>query len=154
MMGPMGQRRFTFAETWRVDAPPSAVHGVLLDLEHYPDWWPQVVAVAKVDDDHARVLCRSTLPYTLDLWLTATHREPTRLETRLDGDLTGWVRWRLAPDTDGRGTRLDFEQQVVTTARFLGLAAYVVQPLLRWNHHRMMAGCLAGLRERLAQSRP
>lgn len=148
----MGQRGFAFAETWAVDAPPPRVHEVLLDLEHYPDWWPQVVAVARVDDDHARVLCRSVLPYTLDLWLTATHRDPARLETRLEGDLVGWVRWRLSPAAGGR-TRLDFEQQVVTTGRLLALSAYVARPVLRWNHHRMMAGCLAGLRERLAQPR-
>ena len=43
-------------------APREAVHAVLHDLEHYPDWWPQVRAVAKVDDDTARVVCRSTLP--------------------------------------------------------------------------------------------
>lgn len=141
-------RRFSFHGTWFVDAPPEQVQDVLLDLEHYPDWWPQVVAVAKIDDDHARVLCRSVLPYTLDLVLTAVHREPTRLETTLEGDLDGWVRWRI--DAEGAGTRLDFEQEVAVTGRLLALAAYVAGLPLRWNHHRMMTGCLAGLRSRLA----
>lgn len=145
-------RHFTFRGTWSVDAPPDAVQHVLLDLEHYPRWWPQVVAVAKIDDDHARVLCRSALPYTLDLVLTAVHREPDLLETGLDGDLEGWVRWRIAPGTGG--TCLHLEQEVVVTGRFLGVAAYLLGPLLRWNHHRMMVGCLVGLRDRLRAARP
>lgn len=140
-------RHFAFRGTWSVDAPPADVQAVLLDLEHYPEWWPQVVAVAKIDDDHARVLCRSTLPYTLDLVLTAVHREPALLETGIDGDLVGWVRWRIAPADEG--TRLDLEQEVVVTGRFLGLAARVLRPLLRWNHDRMTAGGLEGLQHRL-----
>jgi hypothetical protein len=139
-------RRFAFRGTWLVAAAPEPVQRVLLDLEHYPEWWPQVLAVAKIDDDHARVLCRSSLPYTLDLVLTAVHREPHLLETQVAGDLDGWVRWRIGPAA--AGTRLDFQQEVAVTGRLLGLAAYVAGAPLRWNHDRMMAGCLAGLQGR------
>ena len=139
---------FSFRGTWTVPAELARVQPVLLDLERYPQWWPQVLAVAKVTDDDARVLCRSTLPYTLDLYLHAERREPTVLETRLSGDLDGTVRWRLAPVAGG--TRLGLEQDVRVTGRLLGLASYAARPLLRWNHDRMMAGCLAGLRARLA----
>ena len=140
-------RRFGFRGAWDLDAPPARVQEVLLDLEHYPEWWPQVVAVAKIDDDHARVLCRSALPYTLDLVLTAVHRERDLLETRIEGDLDGWVRWRI--DGAGGHTRLGFEQEVDVTGRFLAVAAYVAAGPLRWNHERMMTGCLTGLRTRL-----
>ena len=138
---------FSFRGTGTVAAPHGAVADVLLDLEQYPQWWPQVRAVAKLGPDDARVLCRSTLPYTLDLVLHAVHRGPRLLETGLSGDLDGSVRWRLTP-IEG-GTRMDFEQDVSVAGRALGLASYVARPLLRWNHHRMMAGCLAGLRTRL-----
>ena len=139
---------YSFRGTWTVPAPVERVQPVLLDLEHYPDWWPQVRAVAKITDDDARVLCRSTLPYTLDLLLHAERREPHLLETSLAGDLEGVVRWRLTDQPSG--TRLDFEQDVRVTGRLLHLASYAARPLLGWNHHRMMAGCLAGLRARLA----
>jgi hypothetical protein len=145
-------RHFTFGGSWLVPAPPDRVHAVLVDLEHYPEWWRQVRAVAKIDDDRARVLCRSTLPYTLDLVLTAEERGPALLQTRLDGDLTGWVRWRIG--SDPAGTRLDLEQEVAVTGRFMALAAAVARPPLRWNHERMMTGCLAGLGDRLAQASP
>ena len=137
---------YSFRGTWTVAAAPEAVHDVLVDLERYPDWWPQVRAVAKLGPDDARVLCRSALPYTLDLVLHAEHREPPLLETTISGDLDGVVRWRLVP-ADG-GTRMEFEQDV-RVGRLLGLASYVVRPLLAWNHHRMMDGCIAGLRARL-----
>ena len=140
-------RTFRFAEHWTMGAPPSAVHEVLHDLEHYPEWWPQVRAVAKVDDDTARVVCRSALPYSLDLVLTAVHREPELLETRIDGDLVGEVRWRLA--ASGHATRLEFEQEVEVGSWPLALASYAAGPVLRWNHHRKMAGCREGLTLRL-----
>ena len=139
---------FSFRRTWTVAAPVAAVHAALVDLERYPEWWPQVLAVAKLGADDARVLCRSTLPYTLDLVLHAVHRERRLLETGISGDLHGSVRWRLTA-IEG-GTRMDFEQDVAVRGRRLGLASYLVAPVLRWNHDRMMAGCLAGLRALLA----
>lgn len=137
---------YSFRGTWRVPHARAAVHEVLIDLERYPQWWPQVRAVAKLGPDDARVLCRSALPYTLDLVLHAERRDHDVLETSLSGDLDGWVRWHLAEE-DG-GTRMEFAQEVVVTGA-LALASYPAGPLLRWNHDRMMAGCVAGLRRRL-----
>lgn len=139
---------YSFRGTWTVAADPDRVRDVLLDLERYPEWWPQVRAVASLGPDDARVLCRSALPYTLDLVLHAVHREPRRLEIETSGDLAGRVRWLLTP-IEG-GTRMDFEQDVRVAGRWLGLASRVGRPLLTWNHDRMMAGCLDGLRARLA----
>ena len=142
----MSSKGFEFRESWTVAAPRDRVHALLVDLEHYPDWWPQVRAVAKLDDDHAWVRCRSTLPYTLDLLLTAIHREPGLLETTIVGDLVGSVRWRLTEE--GSGTRLDYEQDVLVRRRILNAAA-PLRPLLVWNHARMMTGCVEGLRRAL-----
>lgn len=141
---------YAFSGSWHLLAPPGEVHAVLVDLEHYPDWWPQVRAVASLGPDDARVLCRSVLPYTLDLVLHAVDRSPDRLEVAVTGDLEGSVRFALA-DEDG-GTRLDLDQQV-SVGGVLGLASSVVRPVLRWNHHRMMQGCVEGLGRRAALTR-
>ena len=138
---------FSFHSRWEVAAPADAVREVLVDLEHYPEWWPQVVAVAKIDDDRARVVCKSRLPYTLDLVLTAVHREPRRLESRIEGDLIGRAVWRL--DDLGGSTRVDYTQDVVVTHRLLRPVARVLRRPMEWNHARMMDGCLAGLERRL-----
>ncbi len=141
-------RAFRFESTWDVAAPPPEVHAVLVDLEHYPQWWRQVLAVAKIDDDTARVLCRSALPYTLDLVLEAVHREPLLLQTTIAGDLVGDARWRLAEIESG--TRLVYEQDVDVTGGLARLAARPLGPVLRWNHDRMMGGCRDGLARALA----
>ncbi len=76
------QATYTFSGTWEIAAPVAAVHAQLVDLEHYPDWWPQVVAVASLGPDDARVLCRSVLPYTLDLVLHAVEPVPVAARGR------------------------------------------------------------------------
>ncbi len=140
-------RPFAFAEDWHVPHPPAAVLGVLVDVEHYPAWWPQVVGCLKLGEGEGIVLCRSTLPYTLELHTTEAVRTEQVLEARLSGDLDGWVRWRVSPE--GSGTRVHFAQEVVVTDPRLRLAAYVGRPVLRWNHARMLAGARRGLSRRL-----
>lgn len=133
---------YVFHDTWVVPASPERVRDVVVDLERYPDWWPQVVAVASLGPDDARVLCRSRLPYTLDLVLHAVSRDLPTLEVEVGGDLEGTVRWTLT--SEGAGTRMDFAQEVRVRG-LLAAASYVARPVLAWNHHRMMAGCAEGL---------
>lgn len=137
---------YSFSASWVTPARVPDVAAVVTDLEHYPEWWPQVRAVVKLGPDTARVLCRAALPYTLDLVLDAVSREAPVLQVALSGDLDGWVRWTLS-EVEG-GTRTEFAQQVEVRGA-LAAASYVARPLLRWNHERMMAGCRAGLERRL-----
>lgn len=141
-------KHYTFGEQWVVPADPGAVHAVLEDVEHYSRWWPQIVATVRISDEEGLVACRSTLPYTLHLHLTAVHRRPERLETMIDGDLVGSVRWLIAPHPDG--TELRFEQDVVVAGRALAIGSFLGRPLLKWNHHRMMLGCQEGLLSELS----
>ncbi|WP_239455456.1 SRPBCC family protein [Nocardioides gilvus] len=142
----MLRARHQFRETWTVAAPPEEVAAVLGDLEFYPQWWPQVVAVAALGEDRARVLCRSRLPYTLDLVLTAVTRRAPTLRVDVEGDLVGHVRFDLVEE--GLRTRLDFHQDV-TVSGWLALASQVGRPALHWNHAQMMRGCREGLAARL-----
>lgn len=139
---------YSFASSWLTPAPADEVAAVVTDLEHYPEWWPQIRAVASLGPDTARVLLRSALPYTLDVVLDAVSREPPVLEVEVSGDVDGWVRWGLT-EQDG-GTRCDYTQEV-TVDGLLALASYVARPLLVWNHRRAMLGCERGLRRRLGR---
>ena len=141
-------RDFDFATSFTLEAPRTRVHDVLLELERYSEWWPQVRAVGKLDDDHALVVCRSRLPYDLDLVLTAVSREPRHLEVGIDGPITGWARFALHESAPGL-TEVRFDQEVRADAPSFVVASYVVKPLLRWNHDQMMQGLVAGLRERV-----
>jgi len=137
-------RTWSFRSAFEVAAPRDRVHEVLVDLERYPSWWRQVRAVARLGADEALVVCRSALPYSLHLHLHAVHRRPDLLETSIDGDLVGVVRWRLADRPSGTG--LEFEQDVRVAGRLLTIGSYAARPVLRWNHERMMVGCEQGLR--------
>ncbi len=137
---------YRFDGSWYVDAPLPEVRATIVDLEHYPEWWPQVRAVASLGPDDAWVVCRSALPYSLELVLHAVSRDGPVLEVAVSGDLDGYVRWRLSEE--GAGTRMELEQEV-TVPGLLGVASYAMRPVLRWNHHRMVVGCVTGLRERL-----
>lgn len=141
-------RTFSFSSAWLTPHDAPRVHAALEDVEHYPVWWPQVVACLKTGEDEGVVLCRSTLPYTLELRVSLLQRTPEVLESRVTGDLDGWIRWRVLPE-DG-GCRVHFEQEVAVRGTALSLAAYVARPALRWNHERMLAGARAGLARHLA----
>jgi hypothetical protein len=141
----MHRREFRFDETWLCPGPADVVGEVLTDLAEFPAWWSQVVDVAKIDDETARVVCRSVLPYTLDLVLTSVRRDPP-LEVRVAGDLVGWVRIGLAEHAGG--TTVRYRQQVVVPG-WRGYAAMPLRRLLRWNHARMMVGLRDGLAGRV-----
>jgi hypothetical protein len=138
---------YRFTDSWHTPARQEQVHEVLLDLEHYVDWWPQVRAVASAGPDDALVVCRSRLPYDLDLHLHAESRDVDLLRVGIDGPISGYAAWRLTPVDDG--TRLDFEQRVHAVAPLFRAASYVAKPLLRANHAWMMRGARQGLAERL-----
>jgi len=111
----MQPRRFTFSSSFTLEAPPKRVYDVLVDLEHYCDWWPQVRGVGKIDDNRALVVCRSVLPYDLELELTALSRAADLLEVRIDGPIRGWARYHLDEPSPGL-TSLRFEQEVRAAA--------------------------------------
>ena len=123
------------------------MYDVLVDLEHYPDWWPQVRAVASLGPDTALVICRSVLPYDLELVLDAVSREPTRLEVRISGPIAGTASWTLRPDPVG--TAMTYHQEVIATGS-LAWASYLFKPVLRWNHAAMMRGFDRGMADRLS----
>ncbi|HEU4567577.1 MAG TPA: SRPBCC family protein [Marmoricola sp.] len=140
---------YHFSSSATVDAPRARVHGLLLDLERYPEWWHQVRAVGSLGPDDALLVCRSLLPYDLEVRVHAVSREPGCLAVDVDGPLAGWVRWALT-ELGPHRTRLDYEQRVRVRSWPLVAGSWVARPLLRANHAWMMRGAERGIRRRLA----
>lgn len=140
---------YHFSHSVTVEAARERVHELLLDLEHYVEWWPQVRAVASLGPDDALLVCRSLLPYDLEVHLHAVSREIDCLEVALDGPLAGWVRWTLDESGPDR-TRLAFEQEVQVGAWELVAGSYLARPVLRANHRWMMRGAARGMQGRLS----
>ena len=143
---------YHFRHQATVPAPRAQVHEVLLDLFHYVDWWPQVRAVGRLGTDDALLVCRSVLPYDLEVRAHAVSREADCLEVAVDGPLAGSVRWAL-DDLGEDGTRLRFDQQVRVDAWSLVVGSWLARPLLVANHRWMMRGAVRGLAARLAADR-
>jgi hypothetical protein len=139
-------------ETWRVDVPGPVVYDVLADLPSYPEWWPQVRSVERIDDESARVVCRSLLPYSLrfDLFRAREDRRAGVLEARLLGDLDGWARWTVR--TSERSSVLLYEQQVTTPGPLLNALGRFGRPVLEFNHAWMMRAGRHGLQGRLRRA--
>lgn len=142
---------FRFEHRWLLDATRDAAYDVLVDLERYPEWWPQVKAVVKLGEDHGLVLCRSLLPVTLRLELRPTVRDPEAgvLEVSIHGDLRGWSRFTLTP-TPG-GLDVHYEQEVETQRPALD-ATRLVRRVVTANHTWMMRGCRRGLGSRVTSA--
>ena len=151
----MGVADYDFRHSMVLAAPRRDVHAVLVDLEHFGSWWPQVRAVASLGPDDALVVCRSVLPYDLELHLHAESREPDLLRVAIDGPVRGHAQWRLTEAVGAHGgTRLAFEQRVRAVAPSFVLGSYLLKPLLRWNHQRMMRGAEEGLAARFGPGQP
>lgn len=146
----MSLTRYRFRTHWALQAAPSTVFGTLVDLERYPEWWPDVRAVRRVDGDTADLLCRATLPFVLRLRLTRVEQDPQlgRLRVALSGDLAGSLTASVQPCD--AGTQLYVTQDVMARTPLLRSLSLVGHPLLRANHAAMMRRGLCGLRRQLA----
>ena len=141
---------YLFESRWRLDATPAAVYEALREVEQYPQWWPQVVGVRRIDEVSGELRCRSLLPYDL---VFVVHREVEDassglLRARLDGDLSGTSQWTVRGDGDGAVAV--FEESVEVRKRMVRAAGRLVRPALRFNHDLMMRAGEKGLRRHLS----
>ncbi|MFI5533193.1 SRPBCC family protein [Kitasatospora sp. NPDC051853] len=141
----MDANHYRLTSAWALPAAPARVYAALRDVEHYPDWWPQIRTVRRLDDHTGELLIRSVLPYSLLL----TAREQLQdeaaglLAAELTGDLVGWSRWTVRPD--GPGTRAVFEEEVRPAKPLMRRLAPVARPLFLANHAAMMRAGHRGL---------
>jgi uncharacterized protein YndB with AHSA1/START domain len=141
---------YRFRDAWLIAAPVRAVFDTVTDIAGYPQWWPDVRSVSRIDNNTAELICQATLPYSLVLQMRRAEQDECagRLAVRLAGDLEGVL---AAQVTSGRaGTTLHIRQDVVVTKPLLRGLAPVARPLFRLNHAMMMRRGQFGLRARLA----
>lgn len=145
----MDANTYHFGTEWRLPAGCEQTYAALADLGRYPQWWPQVRRVERVDEDRALVEVRSFLPYTLSVRVHRVRADPQAgvLEVALGGDMSGWSRWMLRP-TDG-GCAAGYEQHVVVHKPLLRRLGPGLRPVFRRNHEAMMRAGERGLRAAL-----
>lgn len=155
--GTGGITSYRFLDHWSVPAPIEQVWPIIRDVNGYPRWWKEFVETRRRNDIDGVgavvwVHAKSALPYHMYFEVEAIREEPPRLAAvRVRGDLNGEMMWTLGPD--GQGTRLTFEETVVTGKTLLNVLAPLFKPLFGWNHRIMMRNGKQGLR-RLLGGRP
>ena len=158
----MAFNAYRFVERWTIpDDSPSEVYEVLSDPRLLPAWWKGVYL--KVEPWHGewetprvgarvRAVARGFLPYRLHFVLESTVLEPGRtVEVRVRGDLDGT--WRAVLSQEGRGTRVDIEEQVLAEKLLLRILSPLLKPLFAWNHLWTTPRGERGLRAYLAERR-
>lgn len=147
----MSAADYRFSSDWGLRADPSLVYDVLADPMRYPLWWPSVRRVEQIDQRSARMVCRSTLPYTLAILTTAEVVDPHAglLTARLAGALEGWSSWQISATAGG--TLATFTEQVRVTG-MLARVSPLLRPVFGWNHAQMMAAGYRGLSRWLARA--
>lgn len=141
---------YRFRDIWFIAAPAPSVFDAVVDLARYPQWWPDVRSVRRIDEETAELICRATLPYQLVLRMRRAEQDAPagRLRVHLSGDLEGSLAALVL--THSAGTRLDITQQVVATKPLLRRLS-IARPLFRVNHALMMRRGQHGLRRLLAR---
>jgi hypothetical protein len=142
---------YRFRSLWSVRAATGRVFAALIDLTRYPDWWPDIRAVTRVDEDTAEVVCRSVLPYALTFRLHRAVEDEAAGHMRVDmtGDLEGYVEGQVAAHATA-GAVLSITQRVVVRKPLLRAFAPVGRPVFRANHALMMWRGQRGFRTYLA----
>ncbi|MFJ6741793.1 SRPBCC family protein [Streptomyces sp. NPDC091279] len=145
----MDWSHYRFHSRWQLTAPPATVYRVLERAEEYPNWWPQVRQVRRIDDTGGVVRIRALVPYTLTFTARETRHDPDAgvLEIAMTGDLDGWARWTLT--AQGTGTLARYDQEVDVRKPLLRLLALPGRPVFRANHRLMMRAGHRGLRAQL-----
>lgn len=148
-------RHYSFVTVWDLGADTARVWDAILDVERWPEWWPSVRAVTRLEAGSAdgvgaahRFTWRGRLPYTLtfDMRVTelANHRRLVGVAT---GELEGSGAWTLEPH--GSGTRARYDWNVATLKPWMNAVAPVLTPVFRWNHDAVMKAGGEGLARRL-----
>lgn len=144
--------RFVLHSRWTLPAPLAEVWQALTRPDDWPRWWPYVRAVETVRRGDAvglgatrRMHWSTRLPYGFSIEVETVEVLPgRRLRARSRGQLESEGIWTLVA-LDERMTGVDYEWRVALMRPWMRLAAPLLAPLFRWNHHAVMRAGEAGL---------
>jgi uncharacterized protein YndB with AHSA1/START domain len=143
---------YRFLTTWLLEAPREQVFGVLWDSERWPQWWPGVESVEKLESGDeegrgslGRYVWKSRLPYRVefDARITAVDR-PSYLEGTVAGDLEGVGRFRLLEGDSGL-TAVLYDWDVRATDAWMRSLAPLLRPVFVRSHDAVMRSGGEGL---------
>lgn len=136
---------FRFSGRYPLAAARAPVLAALADPEQWPLWWPQIRTVQRHDETSGAVQVRSRLPITMRLELIDARVQDGVLRARLEGDLVGWVHYRVQSAANERGCIVTYEQECRLGRAVPAMIVRAAAPVLRHNHEAMMRSGMRGL---------
>jgi len=131
---------YSFTDEWRINGSAADIYGLLSCPRDYPDWWGDAFLEGEGDSGpaapgkRARLLTRGRLPYTLTWELECVEAvEPTKLDSRIEGDFVGRGIWTITPLEDG-ACKVVLEWNVDVRKPLVRHLTPVLRPVFRWNH--------------------
>jgi Polyketide cyclase / dehydrase and lipid transport len=150
---------YVFVTLWRVPGTVDRAYQVLVDIENYPRWWPEVylrveplTPLRKTVGDKVRLLTRGKLPYKIRWQSEIVQANPPHgFIVRATGDFDGCGIWSLKQQ--GGEVVLTFDWRLRAQKRLIRNLSFILKPLFRWNHRWAMARGEAGLRQEILSAR-
>lgn len=151
----MSVNEYSFVTVWKIEAPLKTVWDVICDIEDLPNWWKAVVSVKVLDRGDADGVnflteqnWKGVLPYHLFLVSRTTAVDYLKsIEIVACGDLQGMGKWTFS-EAEGIVT-VQYNWDVKTTQKVISFLAFVLKPLLAWNHDEIMRWGALGLANKL-----
>lgn len=149
---------FHFTTTWRSDADAATVWATFIDVDRWPQWWPEISSAQLLDartssapavvgpGSRARLEIRSALGFTLRFGIEVQVEDPPHaMMFTASGDLNGVGHWSLVED--GPVTTVSILWCVTTTRSLIRL----LRPLAPSTHALAMRSGNSGLNKWLSQ---
>ena len=151
----MSANEYNFVTVWKIAAPLQEVWDIVYDVENLPSWWKAVISVDIVDEGDAnginsivKQVWKGALPYQLSFDSKTTKIDYLKtIEIVAAGDLNGRGKWTFSEDMGI--TTVQYNWDVQTKHKVLSLLAFVIKPILAWNHDEIMRWGALGLAEKL-----
>jgi len=143
--------RYRFTGAWRIEAEPEHVFAALAEAEHYPNWWPGIIATRRIDDRSGEIRLRSLVPVEVVFVATQEAVDPAAgtLVARFTGDLEGTGRWEVSGRDHSTVAR--YEEEFAVRAKAARAAGVLARPVIRANHEHVMREGERGLRRHLGR---
>jgi hypothetical protein len=150
---------YVFVTLWRVPGTVDRAYRILIDIENYPRWWPEVylrveplTPLKKTVGDKVRLLTRGKLPYKIRWQSEIVQANPPHgFIIRATGDFDGRGIWSLKQQ--GSDVMLIFDWRLRAQKRLIRNLSWLFKPLFRWNHRWAMARGEEGLRREMLSAR-
>jgi hypothetical protein len=154
----MRAAQYQFHSLWEIPAGLPSTEKAILDMSHWAEWWPGLVASNFVKQDvaveHSIVSAtwKSTFGYQLAICITITaYKKLGYISFDSEGDLVGSGKWSFIATTPDN-TQMDIIWNVATNKAWMNLLAPLLRPIFIHAHHTLMKKGATGLTRYLTHS--